>query len=78
MAENLYESSRLARTAQQTEIRAERYTGRNKYMVHYGSRLPVTVYATGMAEAIWTAGKHWGIDPRKSEFHQECRVRACR
>ena len=78
MAEDLYAMSRLAKAAQQKETRADGYKGKVKFVVYHGNYAPVLVYEPTAAAAIWTAGKHWGVDPRKTEFHQGCRVRACR
>ena len=77
MAENLYEMCRTNRAAGQTEIRAERYSGKQRFLVAHDNYAPLTVFAPTAAAAIWTAGKHWGVSPKKAEFHQGCRVRRC-
>ena len=76
MAEiDLYESARGARLARQ-ELRAPGYTGKNRFMVHCDGR-SATVFAGDVIGALYTAARHWGMDPRKSEIHQSCRVKRC-
>ena len=73
---DLYEMARQSR-AQNRELRAEGYAGKNKFTVYNDGFSPVTVFAGSMQDAIWTAAKHWKVDPRKAAFHQGCRVRKC-
>ena len=73
MAENLY----LLKNSGKREIQAGQYRGKNRFMVCFDEDKSVTVAAASMADAIWAAGKHWGIDPRKADFHQNCRVVRC-
>lgn len=80
MAEiNLYEMSAQARErdAASKGLRAEGYTGKNRYQVLHGNNKAVTVFAGDMIAALYTAADHWGMDPRKAEFHQSCRVKRC-
>ena len=80
MAEiNLYEMSAQARErdAASKGIRAEGYTGKNRYQVLHGNNKAVTVFAGDMIAALYTAAEHWQMDPRKAEFHQSCRVKRC-
>lgn len=80
MAEtNLYEMSAQAqeRAAAEKGLRAEGYTGKNRFQVLHGKNKVVTVFAGDMIAALYTAAEHWGMDPRKAEFHQSCRVRRC-
>lgn len=72
MSENLY----AIRKDGNRELRAENYTGKRRFTVCCNNRA-VTVAAGTMVDAIWTAGKYWGMDPRKAEFHQDCRVVRC-
>ena len=73
MADNLY----LLRNAANREIRAENYKGKQRFVVVYGKDKALTVAAPTMPAAIWAAAKVWKMDPRKAEFHQECRVVRC-
>ena len=75
---NMYEVAAAGRTIllKSGGLRAEGYTGKNRFMVSRGTDA-VQVYAKDTADAIWAAAKHWGVDPRKAEFHQNCRVRKC-
>ena len=57
-------------------LRAEGYSGKNRFLVARAGQA-VQVYARDAASAIWTAAAMWGMDPRKAEFHQSCRVRKC-
>ncbi len=80
MAEiNLYEVSAKAQAwaAAEKGLRAEGYTGKNRFHVLHGKNKAVTVFAADMIAALYTAAEHWGMDPRKAEFHQSCRVRKC-
>lgn len=80
MAEiNLYEVAQVARDrmAASTGIRAEGYGGKTRFQVFHGRDKIVTVFAGDMIAALYTAARHWGMDPRKAEFHQSCRVRRC-
>lgn len=76
---NLYDVAAAARekAAADRGLRADGYTGKNRYQVLHGGGRAVTVFARDAASAIWTAAEHWGMDPRKAEFHQNCRVRKC-
>lgn len=72
MATDLYEVNRKVRLEQQG-LRAEGYTGKNRFYVTMGTR-GVMVASGDPAGAIWTAARHWGMDPTKAEVHQNIRV----
>ena len=76
---NLYDVAAAARekAAADRGLRADGYSGKNRYQVLHGGSRAVTVFARDAASAIWTAAGYWGMDPRKVEFHQNCRVRKC-
>lgn len=78
MAVDLYQMAAKVREQRNgKEIRAEGYSGKRKFLVQLGQRIPLTVYAANIADAIWTAAKVWGVDPRKADVHQGCRVTRC-
>lgn len=74
MAENLYDIRNAVRTG---ELRSENYKGKQRFMVCLENEKVIHVTAPTVAAAIWTAAKHWGLDPRKADFHQGCRVVRC-
>lgn len=74
---DLYALTKEARAVNNRQLRAEGYSGKNKFHVFFGGSRMATVFAGDAVSALWTAAKHWGMDPRKSEVHQNCRVRKC-
>lgn len=79
MAEiNLYEVSAAARekAAAERGIRARGYEGKTRFCVIVQQRA-LMVIASDAVSALYTAAEHLGMDPRKAEFHQSCRVRKC-
>lgn len=76
---NLYEVAAEAREqeAARKGLRAPGYTGKKRFQVLHGGSRIVTVFAGDMIAAMYTAAEYWGMDPRKAEFHQSCRVRKC-
>ena len=79
MAEiNLYEVSAAARekAAAERGIRAKGYEGKTRFFVTVQRRV-LTVFASDAVSALYAAAEHLGMDPRKAEFHQSCRVRKC-
>lgn len=73
--ENLYALSAQARQRHAAaEHREAGYAGKNQWTVLHDGHGVLTVTAKSAASAIWTAAKHWGEDPRKAAFHQNCKV----
>lgn len=79
MAEiNLYEAAAAARERNEASkgVRAEGYDGKTKFCVYVGRHV-LAVFASDPVSALYAAAKHLGMDPRKAEFHQSCRVKKC-
>lgn len=76
MNENLYQTSKAAkRMTVAKELRAGDYKGKKKWLITNPAHGVLQIFAPNMAAAIYAAGHHWGVNPKKAEFHQGCSVR---
>ena len=76
MSEDLHAAIRESRKIiNAREIRADGYKGKKKWMIIHQVHGVLQIFAPNVAAAIYAAGDHWGVNPKKAEFHQGCSVR---